>query len=476
MTAEKGETTSVSQSSNVSWPLGLLLAFACLGVWAALSPDLDSPALLAGVFVALAVVALWVVWRQVRRDRQLRRSLAAWRDRADSAESKLRANNGGSLDIAGDLEASEIRFLKVFRYNPIAMALVRPDLGIAYTNQQFRQLSGAGESELVGQPVCRVVDETDQDTLRAIVQRTLDDAPGEGPQEEWREFRFIGRDGDSRWTRVSTESIQDAGGRVIYALLMAEDISERKRFDADRAAYQERLESLSRRLLEAQEEERRHIARELHDELGQNMTAIKLGLQALRARSGQLAGQVDEISGRVDELIDQVRRLSRELRPSVLDDLGLEAALRWLINQYWRDSDIHVHLSIDKLEERPPHWVESACFRVVQEALTNVMRHSGASAVSVQVIRQDDMLRFSVDDDGRGFEPGLAWKGLSAGKSLGLVSMEERVTLLGGRFRIQSEAGLGTRVSARIPLVWNNPRGAVQSGFRLHSEGLEVHS
>lgn len=466
----------MSQRSNVLLPLGLTLAFACLGLWASLSPESGSPWLIVGVVVALAVVALWAVWRQARFDSQHGRRLTAGRDGVGSTASQLRVDNGYSLDGAGDFGASEIRFLKVFRYNPIGMALVRPDLGIAYTNQQFRQLSGAEESELTGLLVCRVVDKTDEARLRNMVQRTLDGAAGEGVHEEWSEFRFVSRTGDSRWTRISTESIQDADGNVIYALVMAEDISERKRFDADRAAYQERLERLSRRLLEAQEEERRHVARELHDELGQNMMAIKLGLQALRACSGSLAGQVEEISGRVDELIDQVRRISRELRPSVLDDLGLEAALRWLINQYRRDSDIQVHLSIDRLDERPPHWVESACFRVVQEALTNVMRHSGASAVSVRVTRDGDMLRFSVDDDGCGFEPELAWKGLGAGKSLGLLSMEERVGLLGGRFRIRSEAGLGTRVSARIPLARENSHEQARPGFRRHAEGLEARS
>jgi len=434
----------VSPRPNVLLPLIFALMSACLGAWTALRPHFVPAWILAVAFFLLAALALRLALCHARNAGHVPRDPAIWHEQAVSP-----LTTPGSDSVAQELQASEVRFLKVFRYNPIAMALIRPDLAIALTNRQFRRLSGIGEEGLVGRPIDLVVEESDRDEFIVIIRRTLDNQP----HDEWREFRVRHHDGSSRWTRVSTECIQDGAGQVIYVLLMAEDVTERKRFDADRAAYQERLESLSRRLLEAQEEERRHVARELHDELGQRMTAIKIGLRSLADRRCESLCYVDEISGQVDELIEQVRRLSRELRPSILDDLGLESALRWLVDQQRKGLDLVVHLSFEGLEDRLPQWVETACFRVVQEALTNVMRHARASAVWVRVLRRQDVLEFSVDDNGRGFEQAAAHRDLIEGKSLGLLSMDERVTLLGGHLKIRSGIGQGTRVSVRIPLA-----------------------
>lgn len=441
ITSDPDQTSGAWPRPAFLLPVGLALVAPCLALWLLFAPrSVSSPQLLAAALVALAVAAATMLLSK-RKPGWFRRALTAAADAAEPLPGQPESIDG--------IKAGEIRFLKVFRYNPIAMALVRPDQRIAYTNQQFRLLSGLAESALVGRAIDQVICETGREALRAMVQRTLDNHA----VDEWQEFRFVGAGGQRCWTRLSTECIQDAQGQVIYALVMAEDISERRRFDADRAAYQVRLEELSRRLLDAQEEERRHVARELHDELGQTMTAIKLGLQTLRLAPEPSRQQIDHISARVDELIDQVRRLSRELRPSVLDDLGLEAALRWLIDQHQRDHEVHVHFSAEGLERRPSHRVESACFRIVQEALTNVMRHARAAAVSVRLRRHGDWLEFSIDDDGCGFDAGLARAQSNAGDSVGLLSMQERVTLLGGEFRIDSEIGLGTRVSARIPVA-----------------------
>jgi len=440
MTSEPEHSSGASSRPGYLLPGGLVLACLCLALWLWFAPQPTAPALSAAVLTAL-VIAVAMTLPTKRHSGRFRRASSA----AGGAAEPL-SEQPGAVD---GIQAGELRFLKVFRYNPIAMALVRPDQRIAYTNRQFRLLSGLDESALVGRAVEHMVYGNGREALRAMIQRTLDNRA----EDEWQEFRFVGTGGRHCWTRLSTECIQDAQGQVIYALVMAEDISERRRFDAERAAYQKRLEGLSRRLLDAQEEERRHVARELHDELGQTMTAIKLGLQTLRLAPEPSQQQIDHISARVDDLIDQVRRLSRELRPSLLDDLGLEAALRWLIDQHRRDHDMHVHFTVEGLKERPSHRVESACFRIVQEALTNVMRHARATAVSVRLRRCGDQLEFSIDDDGCGFDPGLARAQSSGGRSVGLLSMHERVTLLGGEFRIDSEIGLGTRVSGCIPVA-----------------------
>jgi two-component system sensor histidine kinase UhpB len=432
-------------------PVAFALACAGLAAWLALT-GARAPWAVAGSAMALGAVAVWLAWRVATLEQRCRVSVDQARRRADRAESELQLRDVENLDIASNLADSEIRFLKVFRYNPIAMALVRPDLTIAHTNHRFRSLSGGSKDELAGRCVTSVVESGDRDTLRELVKGALAEQPTEG----WAEVRFVDHGRGCSWTRVSSECIQNARGEVIFALIMAEDISDRKRFDEVREAYRERLETLSRKLLQAQEDERRRVARELHDELGQNMAAVKLGLQVLREPPEDWSGRVDELSARVDQLIAQVRRLSRQLRPSVLDDLGLPAALRWLVDQYRQDHGLNLHLVIEGLEERASPWVESACFRVVQEALNNVARHADASSVSVRLSARDGVLRFSIDDDGRGFDPSEGRRRASEGHSLGLLGMEDRIRLLGGRFRIRSTPGEGARIEARIPLTRNS--------------------
>jgi PAS domain S-box-containing protein len=417
----------VYRRPNQNWLVTLVLICTLAGVWLVLSQGEAQAGPLTGLVLFPAITAMWFA----RHRRNEKRRKTSW------------------TGPARDTEAGEIGFLKVFRYNPIAMMLVGPELRIMLTNHRFRDLCGSSARELEGRSIESLVEEGERQTLRDLIDLTLRDLA----VDEWRELRFLPRKNEPCWTRVGTECIRDAEGRVVYALVMVENISERKRFDSEREAYRQRLESLSKRLLEAQEEERRHVARELHDELGQSLTAIKLELQALRATPTEPEEIIDQISLGVDRLIEQMRRLSRELRPLVLDDLGLEAAVRWLADRQQRDLGLHVHFTSQGLEQRLPDWVESACYRVVQEALTNIARHAEASAVAIRLERDGDSLRFNIRDDGRGFDLESVRDHVGRGRSMGLLSMEERVTLLGGRFRVRSEAGLGTRVSAVIPLA-----------------------
>ncbi|HLG15497.1 MAG TPA: PAS domain S-box protein [Blastocatellia bacterium] len=218
-------------------------------------------------------------------------------------------------------------------------------------------------------------------------------------------------------------------------------------------AGRERLESLSRQLMEAQETERRHLARELHDEIGQALTAVKLNLQALQQSlsARELKSRLDECIGIADRTLQQVRNLSIDLRPSMLDDIGLVSALRWYVDRFGQRSGINAQFSAARLA-RLPSEIETACFRVAQESLTNVVRHSRARQVGVELKRRDGELELGIRDDGIGFDAHEARARAARGESFGLLGMEERVALVGGRIEILSAPEKGTEIRASFPV------------------------
>jgi signal transduction histidine kinase len=206
----------------------------------------------------------------------------------------------------------------------------------------------------------------------------------------------------------------------------------------------DRLEALSRRLLDAQEAERRAIARELHDDFGAMLSALKLNLQ--NEKRG--ADAVAENLALVDQAIQQVRDLASDLRPSILDDLGLAAAVNWYADREARRAGLDLRLDTESIDGKLPATVETACFRIVQEALTNVVRHSGAKSIQVQLHARADAVRVCVRDDGKGFDVDTVRRATAAGRSHGLLNMQERAELAGGRLEIDSGPGLGTTICA----------------------------
>ncbi len=233
-----------------------------------------------------------------------------------------------------------------------------------------------------------------------------------------------------------------------HAIVIARLFSEQRKI-------RRRMEDLSQRLVEAQEIERRYLARELHDDIGQVLTSIKLNLQAIKAQGANAeSGEALEASlSAVDGAIRRVRHLSRDLRPSVLDDLGLIPALRSLIDRDARHAPFAASFVADPLDDRLPTALESAYFRIAQEALTNAVRHAHATRVSVELRVQADDLVLIIRDNGRGFEVEGAIDDADAGQSLGLVSMRERAHLIGGEIEMRSEPGKGTEIRVRTPLA-----------------------
>ena len=238
---------------------------------------------------------------------------------------------------------------------------------------------------------------------------------------------------DPRFDDDDIRLAESLGARAAIAV----DLSERVTRDA------------MRRAVETQELERKRLARELHDETGQALTSILLGLKALEQTIDSDEGRAGVASLRelVVSTLQNVRRLAVELRPSALDDFGLTPALERLVDTYRQRASVPVHLEIQLGDERLPSEVETTLYRMVQEALTNVAKHADASGVSILLTRRPSSVVLVVEDDGGGFDLG----GIRDG-GLGLSGMQERVALIGGRLRVESAPGKGTTLAAEVPL------------------------
>jgi signal transduction histidine kinase len=215
----------------------------------------------------------------------------------------------------------------------------------------------------------------------------------------------------------------------------------------------ERLHVLSARVLSIQEEERRRISRDLHDDIGQSLTALKFGLHRLvPLLQGEAAGILTECFGMADAALQRVKQIAHDMRPPALDELGLEEALRWLVERHQATTGLVVRCHFNGLlNRRFSEAMESACYRIAQEALSNATRHANAQSVLVSAEASSRMLRLTVRDDGKGFDP-AASRDLLRPVSLGLIGMEERAILAGGRLTIDSDAGQGTIVRADFAL------------------------
>ena len=287
------------------------------------------------------------------------------------------------------------------------------------------------------------------------------------------EFRIVRPDGTVRWLRDQGDVIGRTDGPDQHMTGACVDITELKEAEAGHRQARDELElrvkertaeleaalaarrELAARLATAQEDERRRIARDLHDSLGQYVAALALGLKAAEAEAGPAAPVADRLR-RLGELTQAVgretHRLALELRPTVLDDAGLETAVRTYVETWAEQTGIPAEFTSRGLsDEAFPPEVATAVYRAVQEALTNVLKHAGASRVGVLLERRARLLTAIVEDDGRGFDPD-ARPAPSAAGGLGLVGMRERIAMTGGTLQIESEPGAGTTVYIRIPL------------------------
>jgi PAS domain S-box-containing protein len=248
-----------------------------------------------------------------------------------------------------------------------------------------------------------------------------------------------------------SQAVED--GKRFYTVILR-DITRRKHAEDALHAQQKELRELSARVLEAREDEKTRIARELHDELGQMLTALKMDLawlsERLPAGDAALAGRAAEMRGLLEDTVGATRRISADLRPLMLDDLGLAEAADWLVRDFARRSGVacEMRMAAPEALQAVPKNLATALYRAVQESLTNIARHSGARRAWVMFAVENGGLQVEVEDDGRG----ISGEDLRKARSLGLKGMRERFAYFGGSLDISSPARGGTRVRIQVPI------------------------
>lgn len=324
---------------------------------------------------------------------------------------------------------------------------VRPDGAVDFINQQWLDYTGLSFEAEIEQPT-RVIHPED---LPRVMERWLPElAAGESHEDEMRLRRA---DGEYRWFLVRTVPLRDERGGIVKWFGTSTEIEDRKQAeDALRCSLDE-LRALAARLKSVREEERTRVARQIHDELGQALTGIKLEsaslIRELPAEAKQQANRAASIAKLADETVQAVRRIATERRPGILDDLGLAAAVEWVTEEFQARTGTKVQLTLTGVDLAVDRERATALFRILQEILTNVARHANATQVNVRLVKEGGSLILEAHDNGKG----IGKQDLSSGRSLGILGMRERGLLLGGELAVWGSSAEGTTVLVRVPLA-----------------------
>ena len=321
---------------------------------------------------------------------------------------------------------------------PSGIVIVNPEGQIVIANRQAESIFGYRGEELFGQPVDSLISESFRGKFLNL-RSGSGGKPVPRPLGQPDEMYGRRKDGSEFPIDIGVAPMKTTEGFFILSAIV--DNTLRQQLES---RYRRRKE------IEAQESERRRLARELHDELGQLLSAISLDLHAAKGDYISAASRLDETIGIVDQAIEQVCDLTLDLRPPMLDDLGLIATLRWYADRMARRADLVLHFVAESSGASVPSENATACYRIFQEALTNVIRHSQARQVWIELREVAGNVQMSIRDDGIGFNPESIDTCASA-KGYGVIGMRERVDLLGGTIEINSMPTEGTTISVWIP-------------------------
>ncbi|MFO7996887.1 MAG: PAS domain S-box protein [Dehalococcoidia bacterium] len=347
-----------------------------------------------------------------------------------------------------DLELARQNYEDLFANASDAVWVHDMDGNIILANKACERLTGYSISELAGQNVSRFIPPETLPLLRQVRDRLL---KGEAMEHRY-EHRLTRKDGSEAIVQLASRLIVSNGKPQAFQHL-ARDITEQRRL-------QDNLQFYLRQVLQAQEEERKRLARELHDDTSQQVLLLTHGVDNLASKAeSYLPQELRNELGKLYELSEQtyqgVKRYAQALRPRILDDLGLVPAIKWLAEEIHNFSGIKIQVKTDKIPPLAPE-TQLVLFRIVQEALNNVHRHSGASEANVNVERQGNDVTVTISDNGKGFNLPQQLSDFAGRGKLGLTGMAERARLIGGELQVSSQIGKGTELTVRAPIVLHN--------------------
>jgi PAS domain S-box-containing protein len=350
-------------------------------------------------------------------------------------------------EIAEQLRQSEESYRGLFENATEAIFVHDLDGKIIAANSACERLTGYTREEMARMDIGRFLSGQGRETVKEMVRRQLNSEDVEGPFE----LGLTKRDGTEAIVELMP-SLIIRGGQPTGVQAIVRDVTEQRRMQANLRFYLSQV-------LKAQEGERLRIARELHDDTAQALTGLSRRLDilvdTLASSKNQLPKEIperlEELRDQSDRILEGVRRFSRDLRPPVLDDLGLLPALKWLATALEEQHSVAANIRVLGEQHRLPDEAELALFRIAQEALNNVRKHSGASAVEVTVDFRGGGITMVVADNGSGYEIPSSTSDLAASGKLGIIGMQERARLLGGTLVVNSEPGTGTRVLVTVP-------------------------
>jgi len=341
------------------------------------------------------------------------------------------------------LQESE-ELYKTLTENSLTGIFIHQDARFIFVNDKFAKMHGYRPEELLQKEHWLLVHPDERKRLREFALQRLEGKPV--PQQY--EVRRITKDGKTIWCEMMATAIQYRGKLAIMGNVI--DITERKRAEVAIKKSEEQMRNLTTYLQRIGEIERTNIAREIHDELGQTLTVLKMDLSWLKKRldQGSLLNKTESMSQLINSTIQTVKKISTELRPGLLDDLGLAAAIEWQAEEFQKRTGIRCKISVEPRDITLDRDRNTAIFRIFQETLTNIARHSEASEVKVNLKQRDGRIELSVRDNGRG----ITEEELTNPKSFGLIGIRERVKIFDGDSMMKGIPGQGTTVTVRIPV------------------------
>jgi two-component system sensor histidine kinase UhpB len=345
-----------------------------------------------------------------------------------------------------EIKNSELRFRSLIEKGNEIIAMHDREGNVIYISPSIEKLMGYTAEGRVGKNAFEFIHPDDVQRIKKILGKLVAN-PGSTATAQWRQQHA---DGSWHWMEgVATNLLHDpAVGAVVHNF---RDISERERIETELIEKNTELQKLSAYLQHVREEERKYIAREVHDEIGQLVSALKIDIDWVNIKIPELDAsaqkRIDHATKTIEVLIASIRKIASSLRPSILDDFGLNAAVEWQCREIRNVNGIQCIFNTDFDDKNLSIETKTELFRITQESLTNVMRHSQAENVAVEITEDEEGIHLKIIDDGKGFDTTVTKN------TLGLIGLRERAVSLNGSLRIESEPGKGTIVSATIPKI-----------------------